>query len=63
MINCTFIRRTIVQYIKAIFENGHYAADEVYFYECNSKKSANLAVRARGASATKFKFFLNHRDL
>ena len=26
------------------FENGHYAADQVYFYD--SKKSANLAVRA-----------------
>ena len=26
----------------AIFENGHFAADQVYFYEFNSKKSANL---------------------
>ena len=29
-----------------IFENGHYAADQVYFYESNSKTSANFAVRA-----------------
>ena len=29
-----------------IFENGHYAADQVYFYESNSKKLANFAERA-----------------
>ena len=27
----------------AIFENGHIADDQVYFYEFNSKKSANFA--------------------
>ena len=27
----------------AIFENGHIAVDQVYFYEFNSKKSANFA--------------------
>ena len=27
-----------------IFENGHYAADEVYFYESYFKKSANFKV-------------------
>ena len=27
----------------AIFENGHIAANKVYFYEFNSKKSANCA--------------------
>ena len=29
----------------ALFENGHFPADQVYFYELNSKKSANLAAR------------------
>ena len=32
------------------FENGHYVADQVYFYESNSKQSANL-VAGRGACA------------
>ena len=40
--------------IFAIFEKGHYATDQVYFYESNSKKSANL--NARG------KVFFYHRD-
>ena len=26
----------------AIFENGHYAADQAYFYESKSKKSATF---------------------
>ena len=26
----------------AIFENGHYAADQVYFYDSSSQKSANF---------------------
>ena len=30
-------------YLFLIIENGHYAADQVYFYESNSKKWANLA--------------------
>ena len=30
----------------SIFENGQIAADQVYFYEFISKKSANFAVRA-----------------
>ena len=42
----------------AIFENGHYAADQVYFYQSNSKKSANLA-----ACAAKFSHSKNDRDL
>ena len=40
----------------AIFENGHYAADQVYFY---SKRSANLAARSqrmRGKVFTVIKF-------
>ena len=32
------------------FENGHYVADQVYFYESNSEQSANL-VAGRGACA------------
>ena len=35
----------------SIFENRHYAADQVYFYESNSKNSA------------KFSLSKNHRDL
>ena len=34
--------------VLAIFENEHYAADQVYFYEFNSKKLANLALGTRG---------------
>ena len=30
-----------------VFKNGHYAADQVYFYESNSIESANLAALAR----------------
>ena len=37
-----------------IFENGRYSADQVYFDESDSKKSVNLAARARGAFAAKF---------
>ena len=44
----------------AIFENGHIAFDWLYFYEFNSKKSANFAASARAA---KFSFSKNHRDL
>ena len=38
--------------IEPFFLNGHYAADQVYFYEGNSQKSANLATC--GTSASKF---------
>ena len=31
----------------AIFENGHYAAGQVYFYESKSQRSVNLAARVR----------------
>ena len=31
----------------SVFNNGHHAADQVYFYESNSKKIVTLAVRAR----------------
>ena len=31
----------------AIFENGHYAADQEYFYESNSKKTVYLGARAQ----------------
>ena len=30
-------------HLLSIFENGHYAADQVHFYESNYKKSANFA--------------------
>ena len=47
----------------AIFENGHIAIDWLYFYEFNSKKSANFAACASGPRAAKFSFSKNHRDL
>ena len=46
-----------------IFENGHIAMDWIYFYEFNSKKSANFSACARGSRAEKFSFSKNHRDL
>ena len=42
----------------SIFENSHYAAKQLYFYEFNSQKSANLAARA-----AKFSFPKNQRNL
>ena len=42
---------SVVWPIFAIFENGHIAAGQVYFYKFNSKKSAQ------------FSFPTNHRDL
>ena len=47
------------QNLFAIFENGHYAADQVYFYDSNEKISANLDSRTRG----KVLALRNHRDL
>ena len=47
----------VVQHFILIFKNWHYAANQVYFQESNSRKSANL-----GACKAKFLFF-NHRDL
>ena len=46
----------------AIFEHGHYrfATGQVYFYESNSKKSANLAACALGA---KFSQSKNNKDI
>ena len=41
-----------------IFENGHIVADQVYFYESDSRNSATFA-----AGAAKFLFSKNHRDL
>ena len=35
----------MIKIFLAIFETGHYAADQVYFYESIYKKSANLAGR------------------
>ena len=35
----------MVKIFFSIFEYGHYAADQVYFYESNSQKFANLAAR------------------
>ena len=40
----------------AIFENGHYSAEQIYYYDSNSKKLANLFARAR------HKVFIFHRD-
>ena len=37
----TWIRVDVIE-LFLDFWNGHYAADQVYFYEPNSKKSANL---------------------
>ena len=45
----------------AIFKNGHNAADQIYFYESNSKTSVNLA--ERGACAAKFFLSKNLSDL
>ena len=36
-----------------IFENGHYAAGQVYFYKSNSKKSANFTARTAKFSLSK----------
>ena len=38
------------------FENGHYAADQVYFYESNAKKIGEI----RRARAAKFSHSKNH---
>ena len=46
----------------AIFENGHIPIDWLYFYEFNSKKSANFAARVLGTLAAKFSFSKKHRD-
>ena len=43
------------------FRNRHNAADQVYFSESNSKKSADLV--ARSACAAKFSLSKMHRDL
>ena len=45
------------------FESGNIAADQVYFNEANSRKSATFVTRARGSCAAKFSFFKNHRVL
>ena len=34
------------------FRNGHYASDQVYFYEANSKKSASLAAHFQKITGT-----------
>ena len=39
-------------------KNGHYDADQVYLYESNSRKSANLT----GARAAKFLFSNDERE-
>ena len=40
----------------AIFENGHYAADQVYLYTSSSKKYANLASLAQRTRGKVFIF-------
>ena len=40
----------VILYFLAIFEIGHIADDQVYFFELNSKKSANFAHEARFCS-------------
>ena len=46
-----------------IFEIGHISADQVYFYELNCKKSANLTACEYDTRSAKFSFSKNHRDL
>ena len=36
----------MIKHFLAILDNGHYGADQVYFYESNSRKSAVFAARA-----------------
>ena len=37
----------VIEHFLAILKNGHVAADQVYFYEFNSKESANFAAHAQ----------------
>ena len=39
-----------------IFENGHYAADQVYFYESNSKKIREFCRALAGHARQSFHF-------
>ena len=39
-----------------MFEIEHIAANQVYFYEFNSKKSANFAAYVRGVTRKSFNF-------
>ena len=46
MVGNTVVRESDIA-LFSVFNNGHHAADQVYFYESNSKKIVTLAVRAR----------------
>ena len=48
----------VIQHFFARFKNWHCAANQVYFYKSNSKKSANLSARA-----AKFSFSKTRKDL
>ena len=46
----------------SIFENGHYAADEVHTFMIPSPKNRRIWPRAYSACAAKFSLSKNHRD-
>ena len=53
----------MISHFFSIFENLQVSADQVYFLEFNSKKSAILAECPRVARAAKFSFSKSCRDL
>ena len=53
----------MIWHIFATLEFGHYAVYQVYFYELNSIKLANLDAFAQGVGVAKNFFFFNHKDI